>query len=156
MAAGIAPYEIAFDEAGAPGIVDDVAGLVGVALDFPLASWLFLEPALTRLTLEESDVARYGGGNSRRWQLEFSLRGEVRLGPVRPYLAAGVGGFFHFDEDRPADRDFVTASYGLGAGIRAPVPGVGGLEVRAEGRYRTFDDTRSNVTPLLLAVGWRF
>lgn len=156
VAGGIGWYEIAFDDDGAPGLIEGVAQVVGVVLDLPLSSWLFLEPALTRVALDDADAERYGGGNARRWQLEFSLRGEVSAGLLRPYLTAGIGGFFHFDEDRPADRDFVTASYGLGAGVRAPVPGIEGLELRAEGRYRTFDDARSTINPLLVAVGWRF
>jgi hypothetical protein len=123
-------------------------------LDLPLASWLFLEPSLTRLSLSRGDAERYGGGSSHRWQLDFGLRSEFGVAGVHPYVAAGIGGFFHIDADRPADRDFVTASYGVGAGVRVPLPAR--LELLGEVRFRTFDDADSRVMPLTLRVGWRF
>lgn len=152
---GRAPYEIRYGGADG-GTIEGTATVLGGGFDLPLAGWLFLEPRFTRLSLEADDAERYGGGSRQRWQLDFSFRGEFRVGPIRPYLAAGLGGLFHIDEERPADRDFVTASYAVAGGVRVPLTLRPGLEVRAEGRYRTFDDTGSRVVPLLLAVGWRF
>lgn len=151
---GVASYELHFDDDGEAALVDGEATVLGAGFDLPLASWLYLEPVLTRLSLSGADARSYGGGSRHRWQLEFGLRGEIAIAGVRPYLAAGVGAFFHIDGERPTDRDFATASYGAGGGVLIPLPG--GIEVRAELRVRTFDDTDSRVVPLRVGAGWRF
>jgi hypothetical protein len=154
MIGGLAWYEIAYRDGDAVAAIEGRAPIVGLAADMPLAPWLFLEPRLFHLSLEEGDALRYGGGSHRRWQLEFGVRAEVALGAVRPYLAAALGGFFHIDGDRPADRDFATATYIGAAGVRVPLGDA--LELRGEAGYRTFDDTGSRLVPVLFALGWRF
>jgi hypothetical protein len=120
----------------------------GLRLDFPLASWIVLEPSIERLSLDVGD------DTSVRWQLDFGLWGELPVGAIRPYVGAALGALVWPGDQRPPEEDFVIATYGGMAGLLYDVTDRVGL--RGEARMRWLDGLKTKTTTFDAGLSWRF
>lgn len=122
--------------------------MLGVRVDLPLGGWAVLEPTLERLSLDGT------GATQTRWQVDFGVRAEFPLGPVRPFMGGALGALLWPSDDRPIEADFVVATYGGFAGLRYDI--TERIGVRGEARRRWLDGLESSTTTLGIGLGWRF
>lgn len=122
--------------------------MIGLRLDLPLSRRTILEPSLERLALDGDPQAQV------RWHVDFGIRAEIAVGPVRPFMGAALGALLWPGDDRPATGDFVAATYGGLAGLRYDVSDRIGL--RAELRRRWLDGLDSSTTTYGAGLSWRF